>query len=339
MQAVLVREHGAPGTISLEEIPTPLLGAFDVLVDVHATGVNYPDVLVVEGQYQTLPLRPFVPGMDAAGVVAAVGPAVTEFKSGDRVVVQVDHGAYAEQVAVHQGNCFRIPDAMAFTDAAAMGLAYQTAHFALVERGAFKPGEKVLVNGASGGVGLAAVQIAKSLGATVFAGVANDEQAALVLHHGADHVVRLDRPDLLDSLRAQVNAADSGKGVDIVLDLLGGDMFDASLRALRWSGRMVVIGFAAGRIPTVKANYLLLKNISVLGVRWSDYREFAPDHVRRVQHELFDLYVRGKIKPNVMRMFSMPDFAQALDLVKSGKVEGKLVLLTSAGQKVATATH
>lgn len=333
MHAVLVREHGALETASVEELPAPALRPNEVLVNIHAAGVNYPDILVIEGQYQTLPQRPFVPGMDAAGIVAVVGQEVTNCKPGDRVVVQVESGAYAEQIPVQQERCFVIPDVMTYTDAAAMGLPYQTAYFALVERGAYKPGETVLVNGAAGGIGLAAVQIAKSLDATVFAGVANDAQAALALRHGADHIIRLDSPDLRETLRKQVAAVTGTKGVDIVLDPLGGDVFDASIRALGWCGRMVVIGFAAGRIPQIKVNYLLLKNISISGVRWSDYREYTPDRVRQVQHELFDLYVRGKIEPSVMRTFGMNHFAQALNLLKSGKVEGKLVLLTKAGQE------
>jgi NADPH2:quinone reductase len=328
MRAILIREHGAPETLKIEEVPTPAVGDDNVLIDVHAVGVNYPDLLVISGEYQILPPRPFSPGKDAAGVVAAVGRNVKSCKPGDRVVVQLEYGAYAEQVTARAENCFVIPDGMPFTDAAAMGLVYQTAHFALIERGMYRQGETVLINGAAGGVGLAAVQIAKGLGATVLAGVNNDEHAKLVRANGADHVIDLGADNLRDALREQVHAATNGHGADVVLDTLGGDVFDASLRAMAWRGRMVVIGFAAGRIPTIKANYLLVKNILVSGLQWSDYRERDPAWVRRVQDELFALYTDGKIKPNVMQTFALEDFAAALALVKAGKVQGKVVLTT-----------
>jgi NADPH2:quinone reductase len=327
MRAILIREHGIPETLTIEDVSTPTVGDDEVLIDVHAIGVNYPDLLVISGQYQILPPRPFSPGKDAAGVVAAVGRNVKSIKRGERVVAQLEFGAYAEQVAARARNCFVMPDSMAFTDAAAMGLVYQTAHFALVERGGYQTSETVLVNGAAGGVGLAAVQIAKGFGAKVLAGVNNDEHAKLVQANGADHVIRFDTDNLRDS-----HAVTNGRGADVVLDTLGGDVFDASLRAMAWRSRMVVIGFAAGRIPEIKANYLLLKNILISGLQWSDYRERDPEWVRRVQNELFDLYTAGKIKPNVMQIFAMEDFALALALVKAGKVQGKVVLTTRHGQ-------
>ena len=332
MRAILIREHGLPETLMVEDVATPAVADNSVLIDVHAIGVNYPDLLVIAGQYQILPPRPFSPGKDAAGVVAAVGRDVTSLRQGDRVVAQLEFGAYAEQVAVRHEHCFLIPDGMPFADAAAMGLVYQTAHFALVERGGYQAGETVLVNGAAGGVGLAAVQIAKGLGATVLAGVNNDDHATLAQANGADHVIRFDVENLRDALRQQVHSVTHGRGVDVVLDTLGGDAFDASLRAMAWRGRMVVIGFAGGRIPEIKANYLLVKNIQVSGLQWSDYRERDPQWVRRVQDELFTLYGAGKIKPHVMQAFAMEDFATALSLVKAGKVQGKVVLTTRHAQ-------
>jgi len=332
MRAILIREHGAPETLKVEDVATPAVSDDDVLINVHAIGVNYPDLLVIAGQYQILPPRPFSPGKDAAGVVAAVGRNVTSLRQGDRVLAQLEFGAYAEQVVARHENCFVIPDGMPFTDAAAMGLVYQTAHFALVERGGYQAGETVLVDGAAGGVGLAAVQIAKGLGAMVLAGVNNDDHATLALANGADHVIRLDADNLRDALRQHVHAVTDGRGVDVVLDTLGGDVFDASLRAMAWRGRLVVIGFAAGRIPEIKANYLLVKNIQVSGLQWSDYRERDPQWVRRVQDELFALYTAGKIKPHVMQAFAMEDFATALALVKAGKVQGKVVLITRHAQ-------
>lgn len=327
MRAILVREHGDPATQRVEKVESPAYGDDEVLVDIHAAGVNFPDLLVIGGQYQILPPRPFVPGKDGAGVVRAVGRKVTSCKPGDRVMVLVEHGAYAEQVAVKAHSCFAMPEAMPFDDAAAMGLVYQTAHFALVERGGFQPGETVLVNGAGGGVGLAAVQLAKALGGTVLAGVRNEAHAELARASGADHIIDLGADNLRDTLRQQVHAATDGGGADIVLDPVGGSVFEASLRALAWRGRLVVIGFAAG-IPTAKANYLLVKNIAVTGLQWSDYRDRDPAWVQRVQDELFALYEQGKLKPNVMQRFALDDFVAALALVKEGKVQGKVVLTT-----------
>ncbi|RJF91747.1 NADPH:quinone oxidoreductase family protein [Noviherbaspirillum saxi] len=328
MRAILIREHGEPESLKIDDIPTPAVGDNEVLIDVHAIGINYPDLLVIRGQYQTLPPRPFVPGKEVAGVVAAIGNRVTSCKPGDRVVAQVEYGAYAEQLSATGPNCFVMPETMPFTDAAAMGLVYQTAHFALVERGQFRNGETVLVNGAGGGVGLAAVQIAKALGATVLAGVRGETHARLARGGGADHIIDLGAENLRVEIRRQVHAATNGRGADVVLDPIGGDVFDGSLRALAWRGRMVVIGFAAGRIPTIKANYLLLKNISVSGLQWSDYRERDPAWMRRVQDEIFGLYSAGKLKPTVMRAFPMDQFAEALSLVANGKVNGKVVLTT-----------
>ena len=329
MRAVWVREYGAPETARIEEVSVPAIGDDQVLVEVKAIGVNYPDFLVIGGTYQILPPRPFSPGKDAAGIVRAVGRNAAHCKPGDRVAVQLEYGAYAEQVAAKDAVCHVIPEAMSFEEAAAMGLVYQTAHFGLVERGLYQRGETVLVNGAAGGVGLAAVQIAKGLGATVLAGVNNEAHAAIARESGADHVIDLARPDLRESLRAQVYAVTGGRGADVVLDPLGGAVFEASLRALAWRGRMVVIGFAAGGIPELKANYLLVKNISVSGLQWSDYRERRPEWVRRVQTELFGLYASGAIRPRVMRSFPLERFAEALALVKSGSVTGKVVLTTA----------
>jgi NADPH:quinone reductase len=283
--------------------------------------------LVVTGAYQRLPPCPFVPGKELAGIVAAVGPGVVGLVPGDRVLAEIEHGAFAEIVAAPAAACWTLPAAMSFTDAAAMGLVYQTAHFALVERAQYRPGEIVLVTGAGGGVGLAGVQLAKALGATVLAGVSRPERGRLAREAGADAVIDLGRPDLRESLRAQVNAATGGGMADIVLDPVGGDVFDAVLRALAWQGRVVVIGFAAGRIPEVKANYLLLKNISVLGLQWTDYRDRWPERVAAVQAELFALYAAGRIKPHVMAQLPLAQAGAALARLGAGGVLGKIVLV------------
>jgi NADPH2:quinone reductase len=327
LKALLVREHGPIESLTLNEAPDPVPKAGEVLVDVRAASINFPDLLVIGGTYQKLPPRPFSPGKDFAGVVAAVGDGVTRCKPGDRVTAQIEYGAYAEKCVVREANCHVIPDGMSFADAAAMGLTYLTAHFSLVERARYQPGEVVLVNGAAGGVGLAAVQIAKALGATVVASVSSEEKAQLAKASGADHIVRTDAADIRESFRQQVYDAVGKRGVDIIVDPVGGDVFDASFRTIAWSGRVVIVGFAEGRIPQVKAGILLVKNISLIGLQWSDYRDREPQKVRAVQQELFRMYEEGRIKPHVMAAYPIEEHQKALAVVRDRKVVGKVVLL------------
>ena len=329
MKALVVKQFGAPETLVIEERPTPVPGAGEVLVDVHAAGVNFPDLMVIAGTYQNLPPLPFIPGKECAGVVTDVGPGVTLVKPGDRVMVLIEHGAFAEQVVAKQVNCLAIPDAMSFPEAAAMGLSYMTAYFALVERAQLKPGETVLVTGAAGGVGLAAVQIAKALGAEVLAAVDSPEKAAMAKANGAAHIVDTAVADLRNGLREQVFAATAKRGADVILDQVGGDVFDACLRAIAWCGRIVVIGFASGRVPELKAGHILVKNIAVIGLQISDYRDRQPERFRAMRQQLLDLYSAGKIKPRVMMTYALKDVAQALAAVKDGKVIGKVVLTTA----------
>lgn len=327
MRSYRVWEHGAPSIMRIDTLPDLVPEPGEMVVDVKAAGINFPDTLVVSGKYQILPPRPFAPGKDLAGIVRAVGAGVTDFAPGDRIMGQVEHGAFAGQAIVSPSQAFRLPDGMDFAEAAAMGLVYQTAHFALAERGQYQRGETVLVGGAAGGVGLAAVQIAKGLGARVLAGVRSQAEAEIVREAGADAVIDLAVPDLRDSLRAQVAAATDGHGADVVLDPLGDAFFAAAVRAMAWCGRLVVIGFAAGEIPSIKVNYLLVKNISISGLQWSDYRDRTPEKVRTVQAELFDLWRAGVLKPRIMRRFPFAELPQALDLVAQGKVQGKAVVL------------
>lgn len=327
MQALVVREHGPLETLTLMERPDPVPGAGEVLVDVYAASINFPDLLVINGTYQKLPPRPFSPGKDFSGIVAAVGAGVTRCKPGDRVSAQIEYGAYAQKCVVREQNCHVMPAAMSYAEAAAMGLVYLTAHFALVERAQYKPGEIVMVTGAAGGVGLAAVQVAKALGATVIATVSTAKKAELARASGADHIVRTDVPDLRESLRKQVAEAIGRRGVDVIVDSVGGDVFDASLRTIAWSGRLVVVGFAEGRIPQVKAGYLLVKNIALIGLQWSDYRDREPEKVSKVQQELYRWYEAGKIKPHVMAAYPLHEYQRALRAVRDREVQGKVVLL------------
>lgn len=326
MLSYRVHEHGDPQVLKIDEIPDLVAGPGQLLVDVKAAGINFPDVLVVSGKYQLLPPRPFTPGKDFSGVVRSVGEGVEGYKPGDRIMSQVEWGALAEQAITKPEQCFHLPEGLDYPEAAAMGLVYQTAYFGLVERGQYKKGETVLVGGAAGGIGLASVQIAKGLGAKVLAAVRSDVEAQVALESGADHVIDLSKDNLKESIRDQVYAVTDGKGADVVIDPLGDQFFIGALRATAWSGRIVVIGFAAGEIPTLKVNYLLLKNIGVCGLQWSDYRDRAPEKVLAAQDELFRLWNEGSVKPRVMRLFDFDSAAEALSMVRDGKIQGKAVV-------------
>lgn len=326
MRAVVMRAFGAPETAEIVDLPNPEPGPGELVVAMHAAGVNYPDLLVVEGRYQHKPPLPFTPGKELAGEVIDIGEGVISFVPGDRVMVQVEYGAFAERVIARPEQCLELPDEMPFHDAAVMGLVYQTAWFALRERGQFQAGETVLVNGATGGVGLAAVQLVKALGGTVLAGVTTPAKAEAAVAAGADHVIDLTVPNLRDGLREQVHAVTGGRGVDVCIDMLGGDPFDAALRALAWCGRMVVVGFAAGRIPEIKANYLLVKNISVAGLQWSDYRDRTPRRMAEAQSEIFRLYREGKLRPHIMARLPLERAGEALAMFRDRRIVGKIVL-------------
>lgn len=327
MKAVVVREFAPVDQIAVGELPDPKPGQGEVVIDVRAAEVNYPDILVITGQYQVKPPLPFSPGKVAAGIISAVGAGVTGLSVGDRVSAQVEYGAFAEKLRAPAVNVFRMPDGMDFAKGAALGLVYQTAHFALIERARMQPGDCVLVLGASGGIGVASVQLAKALGAkTVIAGVLGQGNVEVARRCGADVVIDLGAPDLRDGLRDAVRNATGGHGADVVIDPVGGAANAAALRAMAWRGRLVIIGFAAGEIPTIKANYLLVKNIEVSGLQWSDYRDRTPDWVRRVQAEIFSLYVAGKLDPVISRTFPLEGFKEALGLLRDGKAQGKLIL-------------
>lgn len=339
MRAIVAREIGPPERLAVEEIAAAAPGPGEVAVDVKAAAVNYPDLLVVEGKYQIVPPLPFVPGKECAGVVAALGPAAESGakeetagpRPGERVMVQVEHGAFAERVTVPARNCFPIPDAMGFAEAAALGVAYLTAWLALVDRARVRPGERVLVTGASGSVGLAAMQLAKAFGCRVIAGVATMAKAGLLRDNGADHVIDLSGTGLRDSIREAVRAA-TGGGVDAVIEMVGGETFEGCLRCLDWCGRLVVVGFTGGAIPAVRTNYLLLKNVAVTGVNYGAYREREPGRVRRAQAELCELYGAGKIRIPVQETFALEEFVAAFDVIRDRRVRGKVVLSMDGGR-------
>ena len=326
MRAIVVDEFGPPERLQVGEMPSPRPGPGEVLVEVHMAPVNYVDLLVVGGTYQSLPACPFIPGKGPAGVVTALGPGVTVPRVGDRVLAMAEQGGYAELTAVGADQCYRLPPRMSFVEAASLSLVYDTAWFALRERARLAPGETVLVLGASGGVGQAAVQLARAIGARVLAGVSRPEKAAAARAAGAQTVIDLSSENLRETLREQVWAATDGRGADVILDPLGGDVFAAALRVLAWCGRLVVIGFAAGHIPTVKANYLLLKNIEVSGLQVSDYRKRRPTQMAACFADIFELYEQGRIKPAPAEIFPLDQAAEALAAVRDRRVAGRAVL-------------
>jgi len=332
MKAVVVEAFGGPGAARVRDWPLPAPGAGEVRIEIHAMGVNFPDLLTVAGKYQNLPGVPFVPGKEAAGVVSEVGAGVRRLRVGDRVMAQLENGAFAEQIVVREEHCFPMPDSLPMVSAAALGLTYQTAWFGLFDRGALQPGETVLVTGASGGVGAAAVQLAKAAGCRVLAAVSSPEKAEFVRGLGADGVVRTGDADLRDSVRRQVHEQNYGRGADLVIESVGGPLFDACLRSLAWAGRLVVVGFAGGEIPTVKANYLLIKHISVCGLHWSDYRDAFPERMRDAQARIFGFWREGRLDPPVTSVVPMERASEALEAIAGRRAIGKIVLETACGR-------
>lgn len=328
MKAVVVREFTQYDRAHYDDFEDPAPGAGEVVIDLAAIDVNYPDILYVEGKYQSTPPLPFVPGLAGAGRVSALGEGASRFSVGQRVLVLPACGAYAEKVAAPEAWCFPVPDDMPFETAAAFGLVYQTAYFALVRRGEFREGDTVLVLGATGGVGMAAIQLARAMGAgTVVAATRGQAGAAFARRLGADAVIDSAMDDLRDGLRSAVMAATDGHGADVVIDPVGGAVHAAAVRAMAWSGRLVVVGFAAGEIPKIPANYLLVKNIAASGLQWTDYRAREPEAVAAAQERMFALWSQGKLAPVVTRTASLARYHEALAELRTGGIMGKAILI------------
>ena len=327
MKAVLVEKFGPFDSAQIHDISDPVAGPKEVTLAVKAIDVNFPDMMVIEGAYQVKPPLPFSPGKAASGVIEQVGPGVSGLNRGDRVLACVEYGAYAEKLLPSADKCHPMPDEISFEKAAAMGLVYLTAYFALKDRAHLKHGESVLVLGAKGGIGMASIQVAKALGAgTVIAGVRDVENSEFVREMGADHVLDLSMESLRDQLREQIYSHTNGEGVNVIIDPVGGFANAAALRALAWKGRLVVIGFASGDIPKIKANYLLVKNITVTGLQISDYRDRYPEKFSKAQAELFEFYRQGLINPYIGLILPLERYAEALGYIRVGRVRGKVVL-------------
>jgi NADPH:quinone reductase len=322
MRAVLCKEFAGPEKLVIADVPPPPLRDGTVRINIHAAGVNFADTLLVTGQYQDKPPLPFTPGMEVAGVVAEVASGVTHLRRGDRVLASVGRGAFAEEVVTEADGVHPIPDRMDFVTAAGFPVAYSTSYGAFAWRGRLKPGEWVLVLGASGGVGLTAVEIAKAMGATVIAAAGGADKLAIAQRAGADHLIDYTR----EHIRDRVKDITGGRGVDVVYDPVGGDAFDQSLRSIAWEGRVIVIGFAGGRIPQIPANIVLVKNIDIVGFFWGSYRRHKPKLMADSFPQLFRWFEEGKLKPHVSHTLDFSEVARALDLLKTRKSTGKVVL-------------
>src|SRR5437660_1520514 len=326
VKAVLCKQYGPPETLVVEELPSPRAGPGEAVVSVKAASVNFPDVLIIQNKYQFRPPLPFSPGSELAGVVKEVGAGVSSVRPGDKVMAFTTYGAFAEEVKTEAARLLPIPDGMDFKSAAAFVLTYGTSDHALRDRGALKPGETLLVLGAAGGVGLAAIEIGKALGARVIACASSDDKLAVCREHGADATLNYAAEDL----RERVKALTEGRGVDVVYDAVGGPYTEPAFRSLAWRGRLLVVGFAAGEIPKLPLNLALLKGASVVGVFWGDFARREPKAFGESAKQLGRWYAEGKLRPHISQTLPLERAADAIKLLASRQAKGKVVLTTAA---------
>jgi NADPH:quinone reductase len=322
MRAVVVDRWMEPSELTVREVPDPPLGRGMLRVRTRAAGCNFFDILMVKGQYQMKPPFPFVPGAEIAGEVLEVGADVTGFAPGDRVMASAGLGGFAEQAVVPANAAYRLPDGMSFEAAAAFPIVYPTSYAALVFRAPVRPDEWLLVHAAAGGVGIAAVQIGKALGARVIGTAGGEDKLEIVRRVGAD--VALDYRD--GSWVDRVKEVTDGHGADVIYDSVGGDVTDASLKCIAWNGRLLVIGFASGKIPEVKLNRVLLKNISLVGLHWGAHAMHEPARIGETFRALFELYARGAVEPVIYRSYPLDQLPAALEALGSRRTYGKVVV-------------
>jgi NADPH2:quinone reductase len=321
MRAVICRAFGEPESLEVGELPPPAMKADGVRIRVRAVGLNFPDILSVQGRYQWKYPFPFAPGMECAGDVLEVGPKVTHVKVGDRVAAHPWTGCYAEEVVAPASVTYPMPDAMSYETGAAFTIGYGTVHHGLFDRGELKRGESLLVLGAAGGVGLCAVEIGKAMGARVIAAASSDDRLAAARAHGADELVDYGTADL----KARVAALTDGKGVDVCFDPVGGPLFDAALSSLAWGGRILLVGFVGG-IPQIPANRLLVKHRSALGSSLRYFRAHAPDKLQRSMAELLAWYGEGRLKPLISGSYPLERAVEALKALTERRAIGKVVI-------------
>jgi len=322
MRAILCKEYGPANTLVIEDIPSPEVKGRGVKVRVKAAGLNFPDTLIIEGKYQLKPTMPFSPGGEMSGEVMEVGEKVTRFKPGDRVAGLTGYGAFAEEVIVPEQNILRVPESMSDEKAAAFSMVYGTSYYALKQRANIQPGETLLVLGASGGVGLATIELGKAMGAKVIAAASTAEKLAVAKAAGADELINYTEEPLKEAVKKLTNS----NGVDVVYDPVGGDFTEQALRAMAWNGRHLIIGFAAGDIPKIPANLALLKGCSVIGVFWGSFTQREPENSAKNMMELLQMYSEGKIDPKISQVFEFEDYEKALGALTGRTATGKIVL-------------
>ncbi|MGH6961700.1 MAG: NADPH:quinone oxidoreductase family protein, partial [Dongiaceae bacterium] len=320
--ALLCKAWGQPEDLVVEERPSPTPQDHEAIVRVHAAGVNFPDTLIVQGKYQFKPEFPFAPGGELAGVVERVGAKVKNVKPGDRVIGFTGWGAFAEEVAADARTLVPMPEGLDFVTASAFVMTYGTSYHALKDRAGLKAGETLLVLGASGGVGLAAIEIGKALGAKVIAAASSAGKLAICREHGADELIDYTKEDL----KERVKALTEGKGVNVVYDPVGGPYSEAALRSIAWRGRLLVVGFANGEIPKIPLNLALLKGASIVGVFWGDYAKREPLNLMMDLRALFGWLQEGKLKPHISGTYPLERGAEAIRALMERKVSGKIVI-------------
>ena len=324
MRAIVAEKVSEPEDLKVVELPSPEPGPGEIRIDVKAAALNFADTLIIAHKYQLRPEFPFSPGFEVAGQVSATGSEVADFRVGDRVIATMDYGAYSEQIVVEAFLAHPFPQAMDFATAASFPVAYGTSYLGLLRRTHITPGETVLVHGAAGGVGLAAVEIAKAAGARVIATAGSDAKCQIAQDHGADDAINYAEGPFRD----RVKELTAGAGADVIFDPVGGDVFDQSLRCVNWGGRILVVGFAAGRIPDIPANLLLVKSCAAIGVFWSSHRRREPMVLREDFRQLFQWWGQGKLKPLVGARYAFEEAGKALRALLSREVAGKIVLET-----------
>jgi len=323
MKALVCRELGMADKLDLvNDWPEPEVGDKDVLIEVKAAGLNFPDVLIIQGKYQIKPELPFIPGAECAGVVQAVGAGVTRFKVGDKVVTTGTSGAFCERVAAPEFAVFPMPESLSFEQAAGVCITYFTSYYALKQRAQLKPGETLLVLGAAGGVGTTAVELGKLMGAKVIAAASSDEKLAVCKALGADELVNYSTTSLKDAIKSLTG----GRGVDVVYDPVGGDFAEPALRSMAWNGRYLVIGFASGPIPSIPLNLTLLKGCSIVGVFWGRFTGEEPEQNLQNIRELWELFAEGKLKPVVTDLFALEQFEAAYNCMVERRARGKVIM-------------
>jgi NADPH2:quinone reductase len=323
MKAVICKEHGLPDKLDLAtDWPAPEPGENEVLVEVKAAGLNFPDVLMIQGKYQMQPEHPFVPGGECSGVITAVGEKVSRFKIGDKVISAAGAGAFCEQIAVNEFGVFPMPEGLSFEQAAGVSITYFTSYYALKQRANIQPGETLLVLGAAGGVGTTAIELGKLMGAKVIAAASSEEKLDLCKKLGADEVINYGEVDLKDTIKELTG----GKGVDVVYDPVGGDYSEGAIRGMAWNGRYLVIGFASGPIPKIPLNLALLKGCALIGVFWGRFAGEEPEANIKNIEELWELFASGKISPVVTDSFPIEQYEEAFNCMIERRARGKVIL-------------